>query len=990
MGGKAFLSLIVGVALCASAFADRLALGVFKDGDDGFGEGSVVPSGEGWNCLKLLNKDPKGWVETAKSVPPQDFDFKALRFKVRLSPGAQLAVRLDDSTGQSFLQRPELKADGSWEELSINAFDKGPQLQSWGGAADCKWHPPASQLAFVLEGKGELSIGQVFAELQDSLLPQAVERRSLLKAAKSVSLGSFESGRDSFEGALEVDPKGGPDGGPCALVVNDGDSWVEAKKALPPMRNDMLEFSMRVRSSDLKSVAVRFVDAKGQSFQQRLEFPSDGAWHELKISKFNEGQIWGGPEDKAWHPPAGELFLIVEQKGSLRLDSLKAKLRPEPLPSIATVECSRFGNVFVQGETPSFKIDSSADEISYEVKDYAGKLLKSGTLKDVNGALDFKPDVEGLGFFSVHLSLKKGGAALSERDFDFGVMRSFDGVDMKSSPFRAMTHFAQGWNVDMVPLMPKYGVAGVRDELYWDEVETKKGVFSFDTQDVYMKRLASSGIEPLIVMSFANKLYDNGDTPRTKEGFDAYARYGKEILRHYGSQVKTLEIWNEYNGSFCSGPAAADRPKSYAEIVKAVYPQLKEERPSVNVIGCAPVLIPLPYFEGVFANGGLKAMDGVVIHPYRGRPEGVEREIAELRELMRKYGDGKEKPVWCTEYGYGVWSCGSLSEVAKYLVRTSVLMRSQGVEAMYWYLFSDYSEFKTMGLVQLPESPRGRHAPNPAGPAFANMAWLLHDAAYELRLRVSQFSRCHVHKFRKASGEEIRVCWATSPSAIDIEAGGKLVKCDLMGNESVLLANGGKLRLPVDDAPFYLLGEILSEAEAPSDEAVVADSLEEYSKTQGGNGWSYGFYDGSGQKPYSGEDFKEMRIVQTVWGEKWGSEHEYLSLWREGVHPGLQNGKPLWAVRRWKSPVEGRLRVEGRITGGDSGSDGVGFVVMVDGAKAFERVVTPEDCKPACAFKLEIDVKNGSIVDFCVNPGPKGSLDFDSVAFDARMLMKAR
>ncbi len=832
-----------------------------------------------------------------------------------------------------------------------------------------------------------MKLGKAFLPFLSALALQAWASAAPLE----LSLGSFKSDREGFEGALELSWKGGSDGGPCGLMVNQTDSWVEAKKMIAPLRNDLMAFSMRVKSSDVGSVAVRFVDAKGQSFQQRLSFEPDGKWHDLKISKIAQGEVWGGPEDKVWHAPASALMLILEEKGSLYLERLQAELNPEPLPSACLVDCAKFGNVFVKGEAPSFKIESSGDEIAYEVKDYAGKAVKSGTLKAGKGPVEFVPGVEALGSYSVHLAVRKGGAALCERDFDFGIVRSFEGVDLNGSPFRAMTHFAQGWSLDLIPLFAKYGVSGVRDELYWDEVESKgRGVFSFEGQDVYMNELRKHGVEPLIVMSFANKLYDKGETPHSKEGFDAFARYGKEILRRYGSQVKTLELWNEYNGSFCTGPAAADRPKSYAELAKAVYPQLKEERPSVNVIGCAPVLIPMPYFEGIFANGGLKAMDGVVIHPYRGRPEGVEREIAELRALMRKHGDGKEKPIWCTEYGYGLWSGGSMADIAKYLVRTSVLMRSQGVEAMYWYLFSDYSEFKSMGFVQLPESPKGRHAPNPAGPAFANMAFLLHDAAYEAREAASQFGRLQVHKFKKPSGEELRVCWSTYPSSLAVEPQGRLVRCDLMGNESVLEAKGGRLELPVDDTPFYLVGKLSSISEKPSGERVVADSVEEYSKTQGGNAWSYGCFDGSGAKPYSSESFKELGQVQTIWGEKWAGVSEFLSLGRDGGHPGMADGKAVWAVRRWTSPLEGPLRLEGRLGGLESGSDGVGLVILVDGKALFERLVLPADCKPACLFKQNLEVRKGSVVDFCVNPGPNGKLDFDAFSFEVRIMAKDR
>ena len=49
--------------------------------------------------------------------------------------------------------------------------------------------------------------------------------------------------------------------------------------------------------------------------------------------------------------------------------------------------------------------------------------------------------------------------------------------------------------------------------------------------------------------------------------------------------------------------------------------RLKEIRPDVPVLGCGTVLPPRPYLEGIFQHGGLKHMDRVVIHPYRGSPD---------------------------------------------------------------------------------------------------------------------------------------------------------------------------------------------------------------------------------------------------------------------------------------------------------------------------------------------------------------------------------
>src|SRR5262249_55650277 len=157
----------------------------------------------------------------------------------------------------------------------------------------------------------------------------------------------------------------------------------------------------------------------------------------------------------------------------------------------------------------------------------------------------------------------------------------------------AMTHFAQGWSPDWAWVAAIRDIGTVRDELYWNQVEAQKGVYSFPAQfDSYMDTLRIAGIEPLIVLSFENPNYDCGMTPYTDEAQCAYGDYGVAVLRHYGSQIKALEIWNEYNGSFCSGPATNDRAGTYAKMLAAAYSRLKAERPDVTVLGGATIGTP--------------------------------------------------------------------------------------------------------------------------------------------------------------------------------------------------------------------------------------------------------------------------------------------------------------------------------------------------------------------------------------------------------------
>ena len=112
------------------------------------------------------------------------------------------------------------------------------------------------------------------------------------------------------------------------------------------------------------------------------------------------------------------------------------------------------GHVFTVGEKPSFTIETQADEIRYVIRDYTSNIVTEGTCKP---GTEFAPTINSLGWFHVRLSSPSG-----TKEFNFGIVRSFTGLDLTASPFGVMTHFAQKWNTDLIPLLAKYGIATVQ------------------------------------------------------------------------------------------------------------------------------------------------------------------------------------------------------------------------------------------------------------------------------------------------------------------------------------------------------------------------------------------------------------------------------------------------------------------------------------------------------------------------------------------------
>jgi len=148
----------------------------------------------------------------------------------------------------------------------------------------------------------------------------------------------------------------------------------------------------------------------------------------------------------------------------------------------------------------------------------------------------------------------------------------------------------------------------------------------------YLDVARKDHLSPLVILDFANKNYDGGHTPYTPEAIGAFARYCGAIVKRFPA-INTYEVWNEYNGSFCDGPATADRAQHYSDLLHASYQAIKSRRPRATVVGGDTIGVPLPYIKKLIAHGSLDAMDVFSVHPYRYNdvPERLEEDIQDLR-----------------------------------------------------------------------------------------------------------------------------------------------------------------------------------------------------------------------------------------------------------------------------------------------------------------------------------------------------------------------
>lgn len=465
----------------------------------------------------------------------------------------------------------------------------------------------------------------------------------------------------------------------------------------------------------------------------------------------------------------------------------------------AQLTSSALGNVFTPGQPINFTLQADAAKAHWRVRDFFGNDTASGDLTLQNGTAVFHPQIRGMGYFRLDISLDGQAGSPAQVQSALAIVPTPD-PPAEDSPFGVMTHFAQGWPTDIIPLIAKAGIGKIRDEQPWRAVEKQRGQYIYPPRLTdYMAELKAQKIDPLIILAFSNPLYDNDKTPFDDEGRAGYAAYAAAVAQRYRGQVTALEVWNEYNGSFCDGPCRSDRPAYYTAMLKQAYKSLKAANPSAVVAGGAAVPIPMDYFEGLFRNGALDAMDAVVIHPYR-KVEGAEERIEELRQAMARYG--KPKPIWATEFGDIPDMKKSRDDVARYLVRMSTALLASGTERIYWYLLKDFREFAGMGLLLSETDPAGRYVPAPAYAAYANLVKQL-GGAHFVRRETSD-PQIRVYLFSKG-GSELRVAWAAEGTAkYEIRGNASLRQVDMMGNAKILEPQNGAVSIPLDGNPIYL------------------------------------------------------------------------------------------------------------------------------------------------------------------------------------------
>ncbi len=628
-----------------------------------------------------------------------------------------------------------------------------------------------------------------------------------------------------------------------------------------------------------------------------------------------------------------------------------------------TVTQTKLGNIFLAGEPVGFALNGTGSSVDWSVKNYFGQTVAGGNVALSSGAASLQPAVTLPGYYELTLTEKSGSTVIGTFPTTFAVVAPV--ALSPDSPFGAMTHCAQFDNPEIFGLLARGNISHFRDEQYWANIETSPGVYSFPTKFTgYMSAAAAKGLTPLIALDWSHPLYDYSSgqftAPHTDNGRLGYANYSRAVLNQYGSQVPAVEVWNEYNGgTFVQGPATANKPLYYYQMLRKTHEVVKAVHPGVKILAGATVPVAHGFLKNVFAQGAMPYLDGISIHPYRTSPQGIELDIRELGELIKTYNGGQPKPIWATEFSKNIATAGDRPSGAPYLVQISVMMRNAGVERLYYYLTKENGSFPYRGLLRTSTAPEGKYVPNPAFPAYATLAAQTHDWIPSGRVTTGLKTTTYAYAMTK-TGQSRHVLWAASPATVELSAAQPLTLVDIMGVSSTLTPQNGKVTLSLTENPCYVTGAITAFQDVNN--LVLADSACDYDKTQTSHGWSYGYATLGSGASYQATNFQPLTWAiwksDTYRWKKASGDYPFVTV--DAMHPGGSD----WAIKRWQSATAGKIRIEGTASIGANSVDGVSLRIFVDGSEVMTEILQAGE---SVEFSLlEVDVAAGSKVDFAI------------------------
>jgi hypothetical protein len=279
-----------------------------------------------------------------------------------------------------------------------------------------------------------------------------------------------------------------------------------------------------------------------------------------------------------------------------------------------------------------------------------------------------------------------GGTKIVPQDRAAGNPSSSDSSLFAPQALGVNIHFTHPLPGEM-EMMAAAGIKWIRTDLDWASTEQIKGAYDFSAYDHLMATLNLYGIRALLILDYANPLYDNGLSPYDDAGRRAFAEWAKAAVLHFEGRGIVWEMYNEpdLTSVWTPKPNAED----YAKLALTVGQTLHAAAPNEIYVGPAlSYLMNFSFLETSLKAGLLRYWSAVSVHPYRQiPPETVESDYSALRALVAEYAPpGRRIPIICSEWGFStVWKGFNEVKQAKFLPREWMTNLMNQIPFTIWY-----------------------------------------------------------------------------------------------------------------------------------------------------------------------------------------------------------------------------------------------------------------------------------------------------------------
>lgn len=270
--------------------------------------------------------------------------------------------------------------------------------------------------------------------------------------------------------------------------------------------------------------------------------------------------------------------------------------------------------------------------------------------------------------------------------------------------------------------------------------------------------------------------------------------------------VAAWEPWNEPNNSGFSSPSLY-----VSQVLQPFYTAVKASEPAATVIGGSTLGVPLSWWRGLIAAGGLRDLDVASIHPYPPDNDSWEEAgtTSQIQQLQKLLGPTQ---LWVTELGW--WSNGNFDfvEQANIVARAMLWMRVLHIPV--WSYFFDEGSWGNDGvsfsLVQTGDD--GDDFVKPASLATMTSSYLLGRRSF-LAMSPTRVPDVYEADFSTADGSALSAVWSDDLLADEevslTDARHKTavltVESQYGATRRVRVGNGRPYRLSISGEVTYLL-----------------------------------------------------------------------------------------------------------------------------------------------------------------------------------------